>query len=273
MKNLYDVISAASHRLDKIREGKLYIAFEREFELFSEATNLSRIWQHSGVNGSFVFVSAFRNSLPLFDPNYNPKSYIKNLAKSETEYKKKFGEENYKKSVEVNNLKQHTKLIKTIRKKGYGFSVLHGGFTEKTTQGPKDIEELSVIIPFGGKSIPKATAENKEELRGLNRQFIKWGKRLRTTYKQDSVLLKEIDSQEIYSWNGTSKTILGKTKLDKKGQNYSKIIRGSHAGRYFVYEAKGIENPTSIGKVREYSATGQIINEIDLMESFYDYSI
>lgn len=127
---------------------------------------------------------------------------------------------------EEKNTKRNQELAKKVRAAGYGFIWVDGAWIENEgTENEKHVSEVSLMII--------GDASDKNELKPL---LLKWAKE----YNQDGVVHKpggQNKKTDILDKNGGNIVSLSGAKFDKVAENYTKLRRGSHAGRSFVLES------------------------------------
>lgn len=122
------------------------------------------------------------------------------------------------KLTEPENRARVPEIIRDIRDEGYGYVILNGYWKNDKDE---QIRERSFLIP---------TKKNPEDLL----QFVET---LRKKYSQTAFTWKQADDDNIYGVFANGKVKYGKYRPDKIGDNYSQIVKGSHAGRNFVFES------------------------------------
>ena len=121
------------------------------------------------------------------------------------------------------NLLFHNKLKRYLSYVGLGFIEVDGCYVDKKKNTVE--EELSFFIPYNDK-----THDTLEEFKKV---LFEIGKK----YDQDSILFLDEDQIAYYLYIDNRKpTKLGKIGLDKMGDAWTRLRKGSHKGRTFIFE-------------------------------------
>ena len=125
------------------------------------------------------------------------------------------------------NLKRTKELQVIVRSKGLGYFIVDGVWIEnRGKENEHRSDELSLFIP----DMNKLTTD----------EFIEFAEHLRAKFNQDAVLMKDPSKDFehlMLIFRGNNVQILkGKYGPNQIAQAYSKLKKGNHAGRTFIFE-------------------------------------
>jgi len=155
--------------------------------------------------------------------------------------------------------KRYRELKAKIRALGYGFIELLGVW--KNPETGEAYYEQSLMVPFR----EKGAAGNDFD------EFVNRLVDIAKGYKQDSIIIGDVDSIYLYYLSSGVKEYKGGFRVDTLENAYSELTKGSHAGRKFEFvgvrvasnvgEALAMEREGSITKVTWFvPETGSVYN-------------
>lgn len=146
---------------------------------------------------------------------------------------------------EEENLKRHNNLKKDIRNYGLGYIEQYGGYVETRDDGTKvPVKELSLFVPY----------DNKMDIE----EFKNIAKTLADKYNQEAYILCDPDDHKIIMYEGSNTYDLGKFNVNKMGEYWSLLKKGSHSKRDIKYVFEGITVPSNVISRQARSLGGEI---------------
>lgn len=146
---------------------------------------------------------------------------------------------------EEENLKRHNNLKKDIRNYGLGYIEQYGGYVETRDDGTKvPVKELSLFVPY----------DNKMDIE----EFKNVAKTLADKYNQEAYILCDPDDHKIIMYEGSNTYDLGKFNVNKMGEYWSLLKKGSHSKRDIKYVFEGITVPSNVISRQARSLGGEI---------------
>ena len=146
---------------------------------------------------------------------------------------------------EEENLERHNNLKKDIRNYGLGYIEQYGGYVETRDDGTKvPVKELSLFVPY----------DNKMDIE----EFKNVAKTLADKYNQEAYILCDPDNHKIIMYEGSNTYDLGKFNVNKMGEYWSLLKKGSHGKRDIKYVFEGITVPSNVISRQARSLGGEI---------------
>lgn len=152
------------------------------------------------------------------------------------------------------NRQRNRQLMADIRRLGYGFVPVIGGWIEKQDSGEfRPVEEESIVV--SGPMVERVFTDGPVEAPGREAglQFQANIHKLVRKYDQDGALLKLSGSKSAIILEKSGNTFsLGPWSLNKAAENYTKMRGGGQKGRKFAFEAAGNESSTTRQSVKRF---------------------
>jgi len=137
------------------------------------------------------------------------------------------------------NIKNHKNLKNDVRNRGLGFYEIDGTYTYKDTGETEN--ELSLFVPYDA-------IHTREEFKNIAIWLMK-------RYNQESVLYVDENGVGYFlEYNGGMEKMGSGLSLNKIGDYYSKIRKGSYKGTTFVFE--GYRQPKDYTEILELKYNG-----------------